>query len=70
MNIPTTECLSNTFLLLLYLFSSGISSTADDIVMEYAESITMANPITSSQKRNSTGIFIWTSKLKLGTDYY
>jgi hypothetical protein len=53
-----------------YFYITGISSLADEIIIEYSESITMSSPTQIARERLSTGAFIYASKLKLGTDYF
>ena len=53
-----------------YFYITGISSQADEVIVEYAENNTMSSPSQLSINRGSTGAFLYGSKLKLNTDYY
>ncbi|PCJ65237.1 MAG: hypothetical protein COA58_10280 [Bacteroidetes bacterium] len=53
-----------------YFYLSGITSSADEIVVEYSENIGMTNATLIIRARYNTGAFLYASKLKLNTDYY
>jgi len=53
-----------------YFYITGISSLADSIEVEYAENINMTSSTLIVRERYSTGAFIYTTNLKLNTDYY
>lgn len=53
-----------------YFYVTSISSSANKVVVEYSESNSMSSSVRLVRETSTTGAFLYTSKLKLNTDYY